>query len=108
MSATTYIHGHAAYFDLHQKAWLLKSTGKPYDASLPCVRCGKSPVNGMDACIASLKGVEAACCGHGRDEDGYIIRDGVKCAVPFYSLTKSPEPSMDSLSYLPAILCEPQ
>lgn len=38
----------------------------------PCKRCGKPPVNGHDACIAGLPGVEFACCGHGKRERAYI------------------------------------
>lgn len=40
----------------------------------PCKKCGKMPSeNGHDACIENLPNVTNACCGHGNDENAYVI-----------------------------------
>lgn len=44
------------------------------DDSRPCPRCGKLPVDGMDACMADSPGIRAGCCGHGVHV-GYISFD---------------------------------
>jgi hypothetical protein len=51
--------------------------------SRPCPRCGKLPIGGAyDACLGKLKGVKAACCGHGV-EKGYIsYNNGVWKELP--------------------------
>ena len=39
-----------------------------------CKRCGRLPTKeGYDNCLGYIKGVIAACCGHGVEE-GYILR----------------------------------
>ena len=38
----------------------------------PCISCGEQPVEGHDACLASLPGVDFACCGHGDPRTAYI------------------------------------
>lgn len=56
-------------------------TDAEYD-EMPCVKCHKAPVKGMDACIANSPGVKNACCGHGFEfwayveyEDGTVLRE---------------------------------
>jgi hypothetical protein len=41
----------------------------------PCRLCGQLPTpEGHDACLGTLPGVRAACCGHGKTE-GYVMFD---------------------------------
>jgi hypothetical protein len=61
--------GWPIYFD---GVWKYED-GKPL-SDRPCARCGRPPVNGMDACLGHLDGVVAACCGHGV-EPGYVLRE---------------------------------
>lgn len=53
-------------------AWVYADTGEPcWGASdrRPCARCGQEPTpEGHDACLGTLPGVAAACCGHGTTE----------------------------------------
>jgi hypothetical protein len=40
----------------------------------PCAACGQQVGFGApDYCLGKLRGVRAACCGHGRSEDAYIV-----------------------------------
>jgi hypothetical protein len=42
----------------------------------PCVACGKQVgVGEPDHCLGKLKGVRAACCGHGHPEGAYFMFD---------------------------------
>ncbi len=43
--------------------------------TVPCKVCGQLPTpEGHDACLGTLPGVSAACCGHGKTE-GYVMFD---------------------------------
>ena len=48
------------------------------DDSKPCAHCRQMPtVEGYDACLGKLDGVNSACCGHGNPDDMYImIKEG--------------------------------
>jgi hypothetical protein len=81
MMVTGYLRGHEIYWDEKSNAWLFtddNSVAVEYDKDgnrisyeRYCKRCGKMPtLEGYDACIGYIKGVKAACCGHGV-EDGY-------------------------------------
>lgn len=46
-------------------------------AKRPCGHCGMHKTKDEhDHCIANLKGVDNACCGHGCDDDAYIQYSG--------------------------------
>ena len=46
--------------------WVYSDTHAPDDDSRACRRCGRKPTpEGYDACLGRIKGVAAACCGHG-------------------------------------------
>jgi len=48
----------------------------------PCFRCGRMPTKeGHDACLGTLPGVTAACCGHGI-EDGYSFDGKNRGIIP--------------------------
>lgn len=54
------------------KDWTFDN-GVPIYDNTPCSKCGKYPnSNGHDACIANLKGVKNACCGHGDIKYTYV------------------------------------
>lgn len=43
--------------------------GVPTSPERPCPRCGQPPTpEGHDACLGTIPGVSAACCGHGVTE----------------------------------------
>ena len=71
MTLHAFIRGNPIYMKKLQKKWRLKSTGEKLTDklidTLPCVRCGKSPIKGHDACCANTPGVKNMCCGHGVD-----------------------------------------
>lgn len=52
-------------------------TTDPYDDTLRCVRCDRSPTpEGYDACLGHLPGVDTACCGHGVTQGHIHYKDG--------------------------------
>ncbi len=80
--ATSYALGHLIYsaskYDdtisqLNHSEWKY-SDGSPFDDSRPCMKCNCYPTKeGYDACLGYIEGAEHACCGHGVEEDRYII-----------------------------------
>jgi hypothetical protein len=54
--------------------WRYLDTGEPADVERPCVRCGQMPTpEGHDACLGTVPGVKAACCGHGVTEPYQLV-----------------------------------
>ncbi len=48
------------------KQWIYEDTKQPIDTNRACSHCGRQPtIEGYDACIGHVPGVESACCGHG-------------------------------------------
>jgi hypothetical protein len=73
VSVTSYSRGNKVYYD--GEVWRYMD-GAPDDDSRPCPRCGQHPTpEGHDACLGTLPGVKAACCGHGV-EDPYVMEAG--------------------------------
>lgn len=69
MTVAAQMRGHPVIFD--GDVWRY-ADGTPADGSRPCVSCGLPPTpEGHDACLGTLPGVTAACCGHGV-EKGYV------------------------------------
>ena len=69
----TYIRGHLAYWINEKNGWCYADNGKRINDYRSCAQCGEPPtIEGYDACLGFIDGVEHACCGHGV-EDGYII-----------------------------------
>lgn len=67
---TSFFNGQKIIWD--GKAWRYED-GEKADVSRPCPKCGKLPTKeGHDACLGTLPGVFAACCGHGV-EKGYVM-----------------------------------
>lgn len=54
--------------------WFYEDDRTPtIDNERPCGHCGKENTpEDHDHCVANLKGVKNACCGHGIDEEAYI------------------------------------
>jgi len=72
MSANAFSRGHAIVDLDDGKGWVYADTGEPHDDSRPCTSCGKYPtIEGHDACLGTMPGVAAACCGHGV-KDPYV------------------------------------
>jgi len=73
--------GHEIDYDPWARIWRYSDTGAPAVARYKkgkwieypraCPKCKKLPVNGIDACMGKLPGVQDACCGHGKGR-GYI------------------------------------
>lgn len=61
----SYIFGHKVLFKNNK--WVYADNNKPIESETrKCPKCGKfSTRQGHDPCIANLKGVKNACCGHG-------------------------------------------
>ena len=53
--------GHTIVF---QDIWRYED-GKPATIERPCVRCGRMPIKGRDACVGHVPGASSVCCGHG-------------------------------------------
>ena len=88
-----YVHGHLVHYDESNMKYHYADNHEPVsDVDLlgvnyrPCPRCGNKPtVEGHDACMGKLPGVEAACCGHGISDnhthtyvkftDGTVLRE---------------------------------
>ena len=77
MTATQNQRGHEIYYNTEKEEWLYSDDGSSATKERPCKRCGVKPTTfGHDACLEDLtgcKGITNACCGHGRDEDAYIL-----------------------------------
>jgi len=78
----TFHRGHACYAEQDKDGvysiWKYSADGVNIkDKERPCPRCGNDATkDGHDHCIANLKDVKYACCGHGA-EDGYVkLNDG--------------------------------
>lgn len=71
MAAIAFLRGHAIIYK--EDRWIYMDTSEHVDSTdRVCIKCHLEPtVDGHDACIANLPGVEFACCGHGV-EQGYI------------------------------------
>lgn len=68
MTLYAYQRGHEMYYDEGTEEWKYSDTGEVADHDRPCKRCGCLPtIEGHDHCVGSLRGVKAACCGHGVD-----------------------------------------
>jgi len=72
LGAKGMVRGHRVVYDEDREQWLWADTLLPSyhdDSSRPCARCGKPPtIEGHDACLGHLDGVDGACCGHGREQ----------------------------------------
>lgn len=77
MTATQNQRGHEIYYNTEKKEWLYSDDNTPSTIERPCKRCGYLPFkSGVDYCLGILsdcKGITNACCGHGKDEDAYIL-----------------------------------
>ena len=77
MTAKMHQRGHEIYYDDKKEEWLYSDDDSTAIKERPCKRCGvKATIFGHDACLEDLTdciGVVSACCGHGRDEDAYIL-----------------------------------
>lgn len=68
--------GHEIYFNYIKEEWLYSDDNSSVDNERPCKKCNHLPLNGVDYCLEMLsdcKGITDACCGHGNDEDAYIL-----------------------------------
>lgn len=65
------LRGHSIYCNDGEN-WVMEDDS-PINHSIECAYCGGSPnKEGHDNCIANLKGVKNACCGHGNIIDCYV------------------------------------
>lgn len=73
----------------------------PREPDMPCVRCGEMPTKeGYDACLGSLPGVFAACCGHGVEEGYILFENGVKITGNFEIYPGEKEAKQKILAFL--------
>lgn len=78
MGAWGFHRGHAIEFDQPNDVWRYSADGVavPDDAERDCGHCGKSSTSeGHDGCLGTMPGVVNACCGHGRDDEAYVVTD---------------------------------
>lgn len=77
MSSWSRNRGHKIYYNENKREWLYADDDSSAKTDRPCARCGvKSTIFGHDDCLKDLTdciGVQGACCGHGYDEDAYIL-----------------------------------
>ena len=77
MTARQRNRGHEIYYDEDKEEWLYSDDDSSASVDRPCKRCGvKATVFGHDNCMKDLTdciGIVSACCGHGYDEDAYIL-----------------------------------
>jgi len=74
---SAYFYGHAGYWDSAAQNWRYTDTDEPIaiPSARPCPQCYQLPTpEGHDACLGTIPGACAACCGHGV-EMGYIAWD---------------------------------
>ena len=85
MTATSRIRGHAVTYS--GGAWRT-ADGLPVRTDAPCAACGKPPTpEGHDACLDTIPGAIAACCGHGHPEDAYVMKESLMAEKNVHSCT---------------------
>lgn len=69
------VRGHDAYLDpVGTLRYCDDGTPVPEPDVRPCASCGLVPTpEGYDGCLGFVPGAAAACCGHGRSEDAYVV-----------------------------------
>jgi hypothetical protein len=58
--------------------WIYADNERPVSADpyRDCGHCGRAATaEGHDGCLGTLPGVANACCGHGAENDAYLVRD---------------------------------
>lgn len=77
MTVRMHKRGHEICFQLSNAKWVYSDDNSPITIEKPCIRCNHLPLpDGEDYCLRKLagcKGINYACCGHGNDEDAYIL-----------------------------------
>jgi hypothetical protein len=74
---TGYKRGHKYSYEWKGLEFHLKNPS-PVSIEKPCIKCGKMPTKeGHDACLGTLPGVIAACCGHGVEDGLILFENGV-------------------------------
>jgi hypothetical protein len=71
VEALGFHHGHPTFIcRAYPDDWLYTDNGMPVEMEeRPCPHCGELPhPNRPDPCLGMLRGVDFACCGHGRPE----------------------------------------
>lgn len=88
-----YLRGWEVYYDWNDKSWKYADTNDVYDDSRPCKFCGRYPKkDNHDVCLGHLKGVKAACCGHGIKGEAYVLLDdGTRIPERSGTTGKNPE-----------------
>lgn len=70
-----YLRGHEIEWVYNE--WLYSDTKQPTADTYkerPCGKCGEFETEEYhDHCLGTLPGVIAACCGHGRNREAYVI-----------------------------------
>ncbi len=73
-----YDRGQELYFDDVKQQWFYSDTNEPYSYT-DIIKCSKCKLdikeNEPDPCLGYLQGVKYACCGHGLDDNAYIMLD---------------------------------
>ncbi len=64
MGIYSYKNGNKIKYNPQLNDWFY-SDGELADKVRICPKCHRMPIDGMDACLGELPGVENACCGHG-------------------------------------------
>lgn len=78
-----YLYGHEVKFNEETELHHYVDTGEiaTVPSKRPCPQCHKLPTpEGHDACLGTIEGVYAACCGHGV-ETGYIAWEAARSEV---------------------------
>lgn len=77
MATRSYLKGHE--IEWFEGRWVYSDNKQPSInengeyIERECARCGmESTVEGHDACLGTLPGVENACCGHGIEDEAYV------------------------------------
>lgn len=78
-----YNRGHKYYYQWKGLEYHLNHKS-PIVKEKPCIKCGKMPTSdGHDACLGTLPGVIAACCGHGVKEGYILFENGISLSGNF-------------------------
>lgn len=81
MTAKQNQRGHEMYYNETKQEWLYSDNNSSINIDRPCIKCNHLPTNlGHDYCLKELsncKFITNACCGHGINDDAYILlKDG--------------------------------
>ncbi len=73
---TAYAFSRGWLIEYKKDCWIYLDTKQIISSNRSCKLCGRQPtVEGHDACLGTLSNVKSACCGHGRQDQTFLLEN---------------------------------